>query len=147
MHIMMNRYCFLRYPCLNFNHVIMKKDFHNVFAYYCSLKHKEVKCKIKKIFYFIWCDVKIYLCKKMCVTCNVIKNEYVLFFMKVVISTKHCDHDSIWLKYDCEPCKEVDNYQIINGVFSRQWWYEIWGVPFLKIPFQMFFGWWLQTKN
>jgi hypothetical protein len=85
----------------------------------------------------------------MCVTCNVIKTVSIffkwlklfLFFMKVVISIKHCDHDYIWLKYVCESCKEVDNYQITNGVFSRQWWQEIWGVPFVKIPFQIFFGW------
>jgi len=130
MHIMRNRYYSLGYPCLNFNHVIMKKEFHNVFAYYGSLKHKKVKCQRKEIFYFIWCDVRIYFCKKMCVKCNVIKNVNIYlkwlklfsFFIKVVISTKHCDHDLIWLKYVCEPCKEVDNYQITNGVFSRQWW-------------------------
>jgi hypothetical protein len=31
---------FLKVPCLNFNHVIIMKDFHNVFAYYGKSKHK-----------------------------------------------------------------------------------------------------------
>jgi hypothetical protein len=42
--IVVTLYCFLRVPCLNFNHVIIMKDFHNVFAYYGSSKPKEVKC-------------------------------------------------------------------------------------------------------
>ncbi len=35
---------FSRVSCLNFNHVIIKKDFHNVVAFYGRSKHKEVKC-------------------------------------------------------------------------------------------------------
>jgi hypothetical protein len=30
------------YPCLKFNHVIIKKDFHNGFAYNGKSKHKEI---------------------------------------------------------------------------------------------------------
>ncbi len=33
-------YCFLKVPCLNFNHVIIMKDFHNVFTYYGRSKPK-----------------------------------------------------------------------------------------------------------
>jgi hypothetical protein len=32
---------FLGVPCLNFNHVIIMKDFHNVFAYYGSQNPKK----------------------------------------------------------------------------------------------------------
>jgi len=32
--IVVTLYYFLGVPCLNFNHVIIMKDFHNVFAYY-----------------------------------------------------------------------------------------------------------------
>jgi hypothetical protein len=32
--IMSHCIIFLRVPCLNFNHVIIMKDFHNVFVYY-----------------------------------------------------------------------------------------------------------------
>jgi hypothetical protein len=42
--IVVTLYCFLVVPCLNFNHIIIMKDFHNVFAYYGSSKPKEVKC-------------------------------------------------------------------------------------------------------
>ncbi len=34
---------FSRVSCLNFNHVIIVKDFHNVFAYYGRSQSKEVK--------------------------------------------------------------------------------------------------------
>jgi hypothetical protein len=34
---------FFRLTTLNFNHVIISKDFHNVFAYYGRSKHKEFK--------------------------------------------------------------------------------------------------------
>ncbi len=38
---------FLKYPCLNFNHVIINMNFHNVFAYYGRENHKEIKCQNK----------------------------------------------------------------------------------------------------
>jgi len=81
-------------PC----HTII--DFQNIFAYYGESKPKEVKCQKNYIFYFIWCDVRIYLCKTN-VRCNVLKNanifkKWLKLFMKFVISTKHCD--SIWLE-------------------------------------------------
>ncbi len=38
--IVVTLYCFLEVPCLNFNHVIIMKDFHNVFAYYGRSKPK-----------------------------------------------------------------------------------------------------------
>ncbi len=37
-------YCFSRFPCLNVNHVIIMKEFYNVFAYYDRSKPKKVKC-------------------------------------------------------------------------------------------------------
>jgi len=43
--IVVTLYCFLGVPCLNFNHVIIMKDFHNVFAYYGRSKPKEIKCQ------------------------------------------------------------------------------------------------------
>jgi hypothetical protein len=54
-------YCFSKYPCLNFNHVIMKKD---VFAYYGMSKHKEVKYQ-RNCTFFIAYDVMLeYICVK-----------------------------------------------------------------------------------
>jgi hypothetical protein len=41
--IVVTLYYFLGVPCLNFNHVIIMKDFHNVFPYYNSLNSKEIK--------------------------------------------------------------------------------------------------------
>jgi hypothetical protein len=38
--IVVTLYRFLKVPCLNFNHVIVMKDFHNVFAYYGKSKAK-----------------------------------------------------------------------------------------------------------
>jgi hypothetical protein len=38
--IVVTLYFFSRAPCLNFNHVIIVKDFHNVFAYYGASKPK-----------------------------------------------------------------------------------------------------------
>jgi hypothetical protein len=51
--IVVKLYCFSGVPCLNFNHVIIMKDFHNVFADSDRSKPKEVKCQINQIFYFI----------------------------------------------------------------------------------------------
>jgi len=63
--IVVRLYCFARFPCLNFKHVIIMKDFHNVFAYYDKSKLKEVKCQKKNSFLnFIWCDVRVYLGQK-----------------------------------------------------------------------------------
>ncbi len=42
--IVVTLYCFLGVPCLNFNHVIIMKYFHNAFVYYGSSKPKEIKC-------------------------------------------------------------------------------------------------------
>jgi hypothetical protein len=42
--IVVTLYWSLAIPCLNFNHVIIMKDFHNAFAHYGSSKPKEVKC-------------------------------------------------------------------------------------------------------
>jgi hypothetical protein len=50
-------YYFLKYPCLNFNHVIINMDFHNVCAYYDKEKHKEIKWQhnyFKKL-HMMWC--------------------------------------------------------------------------------------------
>ncbi len=41
--IVVTLYCFSRVPYLNFNHIIIVKDFHNVFAYYHRSKPKKVK--------------------------------------------------------------------------------------------------------
>jgi hypothetical protein len=41
-------YCFLGVPCLSFNHVIIMKDFDNVFAYYVSQNPKKSNVNFKK---------------------------------------------------------------------------------------------------
>ncbi len=48
--IVVTLYYFLRVPCLNFNHVIIMKDFHNVFAYYG--RSKLNKSNSKEITFF-----------------------------------------------------------------------------------------------
>ncbi len=54
---------FLQVPCLNFNHVIIMKDFHNVlifwgfFLVFC----KKSNAKILFYFNFIWCDLRIHV--------------------------------------------------------------------------------------
>ncbi len=35
---------FFSVPCLNFDHVIIMKGFHNIFAYYRRSKPKKIKC-------------------------------------------------------------------------------------------------------
>jgi hypothetical protein len=40
--IVVTLYCISRIPCLNFNHVSIMKEFHNVFAYYGRSKPKEI---------------------------------------------------------------------------------------------------------
>jgi hypothetical protein len=43
-------YYFLKVQYLNFNHVIIMKDFHNVFAYYDKSKPKKNQMLKKKIY-------------------------------------------------------------------------------------------------
>ncbi len=54
-------YCFSKYPCLNFNHVIVKKD---VFAYYGMSKHKEVKYQRNYTFLISYDVMLEYICVK-----------------------------------------------------------------------------------
>jgi hypothetical protein len=63
-------YYFLGVPCLNFNHVNIMKDFHNVFTYCGRSKPKEIKCQKITFFYFMWSNVKVYLCP----------NKYVIMY-------------------------------------------------------------------
>ncbi len=60
--IVVKLYCFLGFPCLNFNHVIIMKDFHNVFAYYDRSKPKEVKCQGNQTFIFLYDVMFLYIC-------------------------------------------------------------------------------------
>jgi hypothetical protein len=94
--IVVTLYYFLRVPCLNFNHVIILKDLHNVFSYYGKSKPKKIKCYKTTVSYFIWCHVRIYFCQKKCQ--NILKNwlKWFLILMKFLISIKYCD--SIWLE-------------------------------------------------
>ncbi len=55
--IVVTFYCFLKYPCVNFNHVIIKKDFYNVFAHYGRLEH--IKSIAQKNRFFISYDVML----------------------------------------------------------------------------------------
>jgi hypothetical protein len=48
--IVVTLYMFFQVPCLNFNHVIIMNDFHNIFAYYGRSKPKEIKYAKKKTF-------------------------------------------------------------------------------------------------
>ncbi len=50
--IVITLYIFSRVPCLKFNHVIIMKDFHNIFAYYGRSKPKEAKWHKHYIFLF-----------------------------------------------------------------------------------------------
>jgi hypothetical protein len=63
---------FSRVPCLNFNHVIIMKDFYNVFAYYGKSKPKEIKCQINYLSYFIDFMLK-YICAKNIYITNLLK--------------------------------------------------------------------------
>jgi len=47
--IVVTLYYISRIPCLNFNHVSIMKDFHNVFAYYGRSKPKEITCQRNSI--------------------------------------------------------------------------------------------------
>jgi hypothetical protein len=62
--IVVTLYYFFGVPCLNFNYFIIMKDFHNVFTHYGRSKPKEIKCEKITLLNFIWCDVRVYLCKK-----------------------------------------------------------------------------------
>jgi hypothetical protein len=55
--IVVTLYYFLGVPCLNFNHVIIMKDFHIFFAYYDKSKLPKIKCQKNYIFKFhmMWC--------------------------------------------------------------------------------------------
>jgi hypothetical protein len=55
---------FSRILCLNFNHVIIMKDFHNVLHIMVGQNPKKSNAKETTFYYFIWCDVIIYLCQK-----------------------------------------------------------------------------------
>jgi len=61
---------FLGGAFFNFNNVIFKKDFHNVFEYYDNPLQKEVTCWRKWFFDFILCVPKIYLFKNN--ACNIV---------------------------------------------------------------------------
>ncbi len=121
-------YYFSKLPCLNYNHVIITKDFHNVFAYYSRLKPQKVKISQRNFLFHVMECFRANLHKKIICHNIVLKMQnYIylwndwndLIFLKIVISTKHCD--SIWLEYVCEPCEEFDNYYIINGFSLGQW--------------------------
>jgi hypothetical protein len=66
--IVVTLYFLFRIPCLNFNHVIVMKDFHNAF--------QTCLCQTNNIFYFMQFDLK-YVCKKN-VYHKVLKNENML---------------------------------------------------------------------
>ncbi len=142
--------------------------FSQCFAYYGRSIPKEIKCQRNYTSYFILCDVKIYLHKKMYVIMYkklllYFLNDWVfLIFIKFVISTKHCN--SIWLEWFFEPCEKFDDFHITNGFFqgndhkyvlywnfdkqslSNGGWQETRGGSFKKIPFQMFLGWLIIIK-
>ncbi len=85
---------FLRYPCLNFNHVIINKDFHNVFAFYGRSHIK--KSNAKKTALLVSYDVmfKLHSCKNhLHHNGNIFKKclKWFWIFMKFVLSIKHCD--------------------------------------------------------
>lgn len=58
---------FFQIPCLNFNHVIVMKDFHNAFACYDRSKLKKSNVKQTTFFYFMQFDLKYIFAKKMCI--------------------------------------------------------------------------------
>jgi hypothetical protein len=82
---------FLRIPCLNFNHGIIMKDFHNFLHIMVGQNPNKSNSENTILFNVIWCDVKIYLCQKY-IHHNVLKNENIfkkwfkwfLVFMKLI---------------------------------------------------------------
>ncbi len=72
--IVVTLYYFSMVPCLNFNYVIIMKDFHNVFTYYDKAKPKEIKCHTNYI--FISYDMMLkYICTKNDVCHNLLKKQ------------------------------------------------------------------------
>jgi hypothetical protein len=84
-------------PSLNFNHLIIMKKFHNVFAYYDTSKPKEIKCQINCTLLFSYDVMLEYLCQNN-VLRNLLKNantfnkqlKSFFYFMKFVTSIKPC---------------------------------------------------------
>jgi hypothetical protein len=76
--IIVTLYCFSKVPCLNFNYVIIMKDFHNFFAYYSKSEPKEIKCQKKNIFESLY-DVmlKYTWTKNVCHNVLIKKCEYI----------------------------------------------------------------------
>jgi hypothetical protein len=71
-------------PCLNFNHVTINKDFHNVWPYYGSQNTNKSNAKETTFFYFVWCAIKLFLCRKN-VHHNVLKITNILKKMIEII--------------------------------------------------------------
>jgi len=127
---------FFKASCLNFNHVIIMKYFHNVFSCYGRSKPQKVKCQTNYIFSFhtMWC-YNIFAQRKLCHI--ILKNENILkkllkFFlisMKIVVFIKH--YYLIWLEYVCEPCENFDNYH--KWVFFKVMTINMWHIYFWKI--------------
>jgi hypothetical protein len=67
-NIIVTLYCFSRVPCLNFNHVIIMKDFHKFYAYYSRSNPKKSNAKKKNIFEISYDVMLKYIWKKMYVT-------------------------------------------------------------------------------
>jgi hypothetical protein len=68
---------FSKVPCVNFNHVIIMKDFHNFLHIMVGQNPKKLNTKKITFLNFISCDVKTYLCQKY--ICHIIlKNANIL---------------------------------------------------------------------
>jgi len=143
--------------------------FSQCFAYYGWSKPKEVKMPRNYIFYFIWCDVKIYLCNKnICHKVlkieNIFKNDWngfeFLWNLKYLLN--------IMIPYDWNKfmnCRKnliiiislinffkvmticMVNLNFEKKLFSNKRLEEIWGGTFLKFSFKMLLGWIIQTKT
>jgi hypothetical protein len=89
-------------PCLNFNHVIIMKDFTIFLHIMVGQNPNKSNSKETTFLNLIWCDGQLYLCQKYrsqhIEKCKYIQKrlKWFLVFMKFVVSTKHCD--SIWLE-------------------------------------------------
>ncbi len=71
--IVVTLYCFLRVPCSNFNHVIIMRDFHNVFTYYDRSNPNKLGSKETTL--LIKYDVMLeYICAKKNMEDNILKN-------------------------------------------------------------------------
>ncbi len=97
---------FFRSSMFELQHVIIMKDFQNVFAYMVNQNLNKSNSKKITFLNLIWCDVRVYLCQEN-IGHNILKNAYTfkkwlkwfLVFMKFVIFIQHCD--SIWLEKAC----------------------------------------------